>query len=132
MLGGCVRARGGAASYHEDRAAGSVNLDALQPAGVIGEVPLEGNVRLVPPEKKVAPGMTASGKLRCKNFGCQCEFDETDNHEGACRHHVEPPIFHDTRKWWSCCEGASARPLPWRTCSVVPRSTGVTICTLTP
>ena len=64
------------------------------------------DVRLVPPEKKAAPGMTASGKLRCKNFGCQCEYDEADNKEGACRHHVEPPVFHDTRKWWSCCEGA--------------------------
>ena len=62
-------------------------------------------VRLVPPEKKVAPGRTASGKLLCKNFGCQCEYDESDNKEGACRHHVKPPTFHDTRKWWDCCPG---------------------------
>ena len=62
------------------------------------------DVRLVPPPKQVQPGMTASGKLRCKNFGCQCEYDEESNREGACRHHMEPPVFHDTRKWWSCCE----------------------------
>ena len=64
------------------------------------------DVRLVPEPKVQAPGRTASGKLRCKNFGCQAEYDESENCEGACRHHVEPPVFHDTRKWWSCCEGA--------------------------
>jgi len=62
------------------------------------------DVRLVPEPKVQAPGRTASGKLRCKNFGCQAEYDESENCEGACRHHVEPPVFHDTRKWWSCCE----------------------------
>ena len=65
-------------------------------------------VRLVPPPKVVQPGRTASGKLQCKNFGCQCEYDENDNKEGSCRHHVAPPMFHDTRKWWTCCEGACA------------------------
>lgn len=66
-------------------------------------------VRIVPPPKQVKPGMTASGKLRCKNFGCQMEYDEATNCDGSCRHHVEPPVFHDTRKWWSCCEGALTR-----------------------
>lgn len=60
-------------------------------------------VRIVPPPKVLLPGRTASGKLLCKNFGCQCEYDEKDNKEGSCRHHVEPPMFHDTRKWWTCC-----------------------------
>ena len=45
------------------------------------------------------------GAMRCKNYGCQCEFDEATNHEAACRHHRGAPVFHDTRKWWSCCEG---------------------------
>jgi len=61
-------------------------------------------VRIVSPPKVVAPGMTASGKLRCKNFGCQKEYTEGDNHEGQCRHHAQAPVFHDTRKWWGCCE----------------------------
>ena len=55
-----------------------------------------------PPER--APGTAPSGKPRCKNYGCQCEFDEARNSETACRHHRLPPVFHDTRKWWSCCE----------------------------
>uniref|UniRef100_A0A7S4B2U6 CHORD domain-containing protein n=1 Tax=Chrysotila carterae TaxID=13221 RepID=A0A7S4B2U6_CHRCT len=59
-------------------------------------------VRVVP-----KPVATASQDKtpRCKNYGCQCEFDESSNHEAACRHHKSPPVFHDTRKWWSCCEG---------------------------
>jgi len=32
------------------------------------------------------------------------EYDENDNPEGCCRHHVLPPMFHDTRKWWQCCD----------------------------
>lgn len=63
-----------------------------------------GEVRIVPPPRIAKPGQTASGKLRCKNFGCQCEYDEAENKEGSCRHHTEPPVFHDTRKWWGCCE----------------------------
>ena len=55
------------------------------------------------PPKVIKPGMTASGKLSCKNFGCQMEYDEADKHDQACCHHTDPPIFHDTRKWWGCC-----------------------------
>ncbi len=61
-------------------------------------------VRIVrrPAPKKDADGC---GRSRCKNYGCQCEFDEASNHDAACRHHARAPVFHDTRKWWSCCEG---------------------------
>lgn len=64
-------------------------------------------VRLVPtpPANVSQPGSLPNGKLRCKNYGCQCEFVEAENSDTACRHHVAHPIFHDTRKWWSCCEG---------------------------
>jgi hypothetical protein len=61
-------------------------------------------VRLVEPPKAVLPGRTASGRLQCKNFGCQAEYDEDKNPEGCCMHHAEPPVFHDTRKWWGCCD----------------------------
>jgi hypothetical protein len=61
------------------------------------------DVRLVTPPKATASGTTESGKLRCKNFGCQREFTDEENGEGSCRHHAEPPVFHDTRKWWGCC-----------------------------
>ena len=43
------------------------------------------------------------GMLRRKNY-CQKVYDPSANCDGACRHHKAGPIFHDTRKWWSCCE----------------------------
>jgi hypothetical protein len=61
-------------------------------------------VKLVPEPKAIKPGMTASGKCQCKNFGCQAEYEEAENTETSCRHHTQPPTFHDTRKWWGCCE----------------------------
>lgn len=62
-----------------------------------------GEVFLVSPPKATKLGAPASGKLSCRNFGCQRDFDEDANAEGSCRHHTEPPVFHDTRKWWGCC-----------------------------
>mmetsp|Transcript_21316 Transcript_21316/g.68107 ORF Transcript_21316/g.68107 Transcript_21316/m.68107 type:complete len:312 (-) Transcript_21316:210-1145(-) len=60
-------------------------------------------VRLVPHRETAAPGATASARPRCKRYGCQVEYDPATNHEAACRHHRLPPMFHDTRKWWTCC-----------------------------
>ncbi|KAL1512106.1 hypothetical protein AB1Y20_005376 [Prymnesium parvum] len=67
----------------------------------------KGEVRLVPapPANAGQPGVLPNGKSRCKNYGCQCEYTEAENSESACRHHAARPIFHDTRKWWSCCDG---------------------------
>jgi hypothetical protein len=49
--------------------------------------------------------MRAKGWLKCKNYGCQTWYDPAANEEGepACRHHVAPPMFHDTKKGWTCC-----------------------------
>lgn len=41
--------------------------------------------------------------LQCKNFGCQKKYKESQNHSKACQHHIKPPIFHETRKYWACC-----------------------------
>jgi hypothetical protein len=49
-----------------------------------------------------------SNLLRCRNYGCNQFFNETDNHNDACCHHVGPPIFHDTAKYWSCCKDRKA------------------------
>eukprot|EP00308_Calcidiscus_leptoporus_P001205 CAMPEP_0119374518 /NCGR_PEP_ID=MMETSP1334-20130426/30842_1 /TAXON_ID=127549 /ORGANISM="Calcidiscus leptoporus, Strain RCC1130" /LENGTH=307 /DNA_ID=CAMNT_0007392599 /DNA_START=54 /DNA_END=977 /DNA_ORIENTATION=- len=59
-------------------------------------------VRVV--HRPVATAARDNGATVCKNYGCQCEFDESNNHEAACRYHRSAPMFHDTRKWWSCCE----------------------------
>lgn len=65
-----------------------------------------GEVRVVPPPAAngSAAAAVSPGCLRCKNYGCQCEFKESENGASACRHHAGAPVFHDTRKWWSCCE----------------------------
>lgn len=39
----------------------------------------------------------------CRNYGCGQRFDEATNDDTSCRHHSKPPIFHDTKKGWSCC-----------------------------
>lgn len=39
----------------------------------------------------------------CKNNGCRKKYVEADNHEKACLHHPGKPIFHDTKKGWTCC-----------------------------
>lgn len=49
-----------------------------------------------------------SGKLRCKNFGCNKYYNEDDNDDVACKYHSAPPIFHDTMKCWSCCKDRKA------------------------
>lgn len=46
--------------------------------------------------------------LRCKNYGCNQYYKEEENNDGVCRHHVAPPIFHDTMKCWSCCKDRKA------------------------
>lgn len=46
--------------------------------------------------------------LRCRNYGCQKFFRESENNDTACQHHTGPPIFHDTMKCWSCCRDRKA------------------------
>jgi hypothetical protein len=48
-------------------------------------------------------GGSAGEALRCRNYGCSQTFAEDDNHEAACSYHTGPPVFHDTKKGWSCC-----------------------------
>lgn len=45
----------------------------------------------------------ADGRLRCRNYGCNQNFTEAENSDAACRFHTAPPVFHDTKKGWSCC-----------------------------
>ena len=41
----------------------------------------------------------------CKNPGCNKKYLESENTEFACQHHKNgKPIFHDTKKGWTCCK----------------------------
>ena len=47
---------------------------------------------------------TKNGKLRCVNKGCGKEFTLEENCENICKYHVGEPVFHDLKKYWTCCK----------------------------
>ena len=40
---------------------------------------------------------------KCRRLGCGKEYYEKDNTEGSCHYHDGKPMFHDTKKGWTCC-----------------------------
>ena len=55
---------------------------------------------------KKTPVMTKDGKLYiCANKGCRDKnkFDLEKNGPEACHYHKGEPVFHDLKKYWSCC-----------------------------
>lgn len=46
--------------------------------------------------------------IRCRNYGCNEYYHESNNTDTSCQHHTGPPIFHDTMKCWSCCRDRKA------------------------
>ena len=40
---------------------------------------------------------------KCTHLGCGKLYYEKDNIEGACHYHDGKPMFHDTKKGWTCC-----------------------------
>lgn len=58
-----------------------------------------------PVKKELTPFLTPNGKFKCMRKGCLKEFSEEDNKvENCCKHHSGEPIFHDLKKYWSCCK----------------------------
>ena len=50
------------------------------------------------------PVMAKDGKYMCAHKGCvDKKFDPEKNGPEACRYHTGEPIFHDLKKYWSCC-----------------------------
>jgi len=45
------------------------------------------------------------GKFVCSNLGCtKRTFIEEENSDSACNFHKGAPVFHDLKKYWSCCK----------------------------
>lgn len=45
------------------------------------------------------------GKYYCGNHGCSSKtYDPNDNKEGSCHYHLGTPMFHDRKKFWTCCK----------------------------
>uniref|UniRef100_A0A7S1STU7 CHORD domain-containing protein n=1 Tax=Tetraselmis chuii TaxID=63592 RepID=A0A7S1STU7_9CHLO len=49
----------------------------------------------------------AVGSQTCHRMGCGEKFDPTENSDGSCRYHPNPPYFHDGMKEWTCCKKKS-------------------------
>ena len=65
------------------------------------------------------------GKFTCANKGCTNRyFLDEENKEDSCHFHSGGPVFHDLKKYWSCCPDAVTyefEELPKiPTCSVGP------------
>ena len=56
-------------------------------------------------EENKVPEMTRDGtKYYCANGGCASKtFVMEENGPEACQHHTGEAIFHDLKKYWSCC-----------------------------
>ena len=40
----------------------------------------------------------------CGNKGCtKKHFIDDENADDACNYHTGEPVFHDLKKYWSCC-----------------------------
>ena len=45
----------------------------------------------------------------CANKGCASKsFLPDENNDTACHHHTGDAVFHDLKKFWSCCTGKPA------------------------
>ncbi len=47
---------------------------------------------------------TKNGNLKCKNKGCLKEFNEDENGDEVCNHHPGNAVFHDLKKYYTCCK----------------------------
>ena len=56
-------------------------------------------------EADMVPSMTRDGtKYYCANPGCSSKtFAESENGPEACKHHAGEAVFHDLKKYWTCC-----------------------------
>ena len=54
--------------------------------------------------------MTKDGKkFMCANKGCTAKsFVQEENDDQACHYHTGDAVFHDLKKYWSCCTSKPA------------------------
>ena len=58
------------------------------------------NARAAPPTDPADPDAVQI----CRNKGVREKFTEAENRDDACAYHPGPPIFHERKKGWSCCD----------------------------
>lgn len=47
----------------------------------------------------------SDGKVFCLNPGCKDKvFSFDENNDDSCKYHIGKPVFHDLKKYWTCCK----------------------------
>ena len=55
-------------------------------------------------QKVKEPKLNKDGRYFCANKGCMKKtFVEEENGDDACHFHQGEPVFHDLKKYWTCC-----------------------------
>lgn len=60
---------------------------------------------------------------KCTRQGCQKEFKEEENEDGACQYHPGGPVFHEGLKSWSCCKDVNKPVLDFESFMRIPGCT---------
>ena len=56
------------------------------------------------------PKKNKAGRFICANPGCKAHtFTDEENGDDKCQFHSGKPIFHDLKKYWSCCNPEGKR-----------------------
>jgi len=46
--------------------------------------------------------------FKCQRMGCDAQYYADENEDvSACKFHPDPPVFHDGKKFWGCCQQES-------------------------
>lgn len=54
------------------------------------------------PENEIVTN--SEGLYVCGNLGCNQAYDPSNNLTDSCLHHTGAPMFHDLKKFWTCCK----------------------------
>ncbi|CBH09027.1 hypothetical protein, conserved [Trypanosoma brucei gambiense DAL972] len=77
------------------------------------------DIRIVhTPKGRSGQNQQPEGSIICTNYGCGQYFLPGENNDTACKHHKEPPVFHDIEKYWRCCTSRRARD--WEEFKAIP------------
>ena len=77
-------------------------------------------------EKPKVPKKNKDGRFICANKGCTARtFTDEENGPEACKCHSGEPIFHDLKKYWSCCnpDGRGKVAYDWDEFQALPTCT---------
>lgn len=78
-------------------------------------------------EEDESTAAVAANMVTCTRFGCKNRFPKGGPYPEHCQHHVAPPVFHETAKFWSCCPTKKA--YDWNDFEAIPGCKEEAYCT---